>query len=233
LLPPFLARIDAIIGCDWPSMARINLFTIKVSLSHYLLCEVLFPCYCYFIFWQYFFFRNAPLTRGLRFFLFFFLGSWIRGSLQEWQSQYGLGSYTLMCRKSKATPVFCFVAISNCQLSMNLQKHKQTESGKGRGCFCSLSGNICIYASIFPFSFLAFTIPRSCQYFASSFFRIRVGSSFRFVCVLNYANQMAHIDVGCNIIAAIQQFNSLSKCNQRFKEGPSLVLPSIQFKESK
>jgi len=53
------------------------------------------------------------------------------------------------------------------------------------------------------------------------------------VCVLNYANQMAHIDVGCNIIAAIQQFNSLSKCNQRFKEGPSLVLPSIQFKESK
>jgi len=50
LLPPFLARIDAIIGCDWPSMARINLFTIKVSLSHYLLCEVLFPCYCYFNF---------------------------------------------------------------------------------------------------------------------------------------------------------------------------------------
>lgn len=131
----------------------------------------------------FFFFAMRPWHEACVFSCFFFLGSWIRGSLQEWQSQYGLGSYTLMCRKSKATPVFCFVAISNCQLSMNLQKHKQTESGKGRGCFCSLSGNICIYASIFPFSFLAFTIPRSCQYFASSFFRIRVGSSFRFVCV--------------------------------------------------
>jgi len=43
---------------------------------------------------------------------------------------------------------------------------------------------------------------------------------------------MAHIDVGCNIIAAIQQFNPLSKCNQRFdlRRG-CLAVHSIQGRQ--
>jgi len=150
------------------------------------------------------------------------LGSRKRGSHRECQSQ-----YALMCRKAKATPVLRVVAISNCQLSMNLQKHKQTDrQSKGARLLLQLKRLYSPFPSHFPF-----TIPRSCQYFASSFFRIRVGSSFLFVCWIMQIKW--HISMSVAIL--LLQFSSLTPfqnaINVSIRGGAAWL--SIQFKEGK
>lgn len=91
------------------------------------------------------------------------------GKGQQWSGgREGIGKRAKRVNESKVTPgegrrdsgqegdtrraFVCFVcsvvvvvvvAISNCQLSMNLQKYKQTDRGAGCGLQCSLSGSQC------------------------------------------------------------------------------------------
>lgn len=91
------------------------------------------------------------------------------GKGQQWSGgREGIGKRAKRVNESKVTPgrgrrdtgqegdtrraFVCFVcsvvvlvvvAISNCQLSMNLQKYKQTDKGAGCGLQCSLSGSHC------------------------------------------------------------------------------------------
>lgn len=185
----------------------------------------------------FFFFAQCALDTRPAFFLFFFLFRVLnQGFSSRVAKSIWVGLVHSHVSKVESNPCLLFCCHFKLPIIDEFAKTQTDRKWKGARLLLQLKRQyLYIYMLVsFPFPFWLSQSPGPVNILLVHFFALGLGLPFGLcVCVLNYANQMAHIDVGCNIIAAIQQFNSLSKCNQRFKEGPSLVLPSIQFKESK